>query len=151
MSDLNCPNRRLTEVSQSKLSLTRRNFLTAFATAAGSIGLTGIAESADAATKRYKVCSTKDVKVGSGVMFLVKAPNIMVLITQPKAGTFRAFNPACTHEGFQLNGVQGKNLVCPVHGAQFDMTTGGVKRGPAQKALSQYKLTKIGTAIYINA
>jgi nitrite reductase/ring-hydroxylating ferredoxin subunit len=151
MSELNCPNRRLTEVNEGKLSLSRRNFFAGIAIAAGSVGLTGIAESAQAATKKYKVCTTKDVKVGSAVLFLVKSANIMVLITQPKAGTFRAFNPACTHEGFQINGVQGKNLVCPVHQAQFDMSTGGVKRGPARKALRQYKLTKTGTTIYINA
>ena len=151
MSDFDCPNRRLTEVNESKISLSRRNFLTGLAVAAGSVGLTGIAESADAATKKYKVCSTKDVKVGSAVMFLVKSANIMVLITQPKAGTFRAFNPACTHEGFQIDGVQGKNLVCPVHGAQFDSTSGAVKRGPARTSLKQYKLTKTGTTIYINA
>lgn len=151
MSELNCPNRKLTEVNEGKLSLTRRNFFAGLAIAAGSVGLSGIAQSAEAATKRYKVCATKDVRVGGAVMFLVKSANIMVLITQPKAGTFRAFNPACTHEGFQIDGVQGKNLVCPVHQAQFDMTTGAVKRGPARRALGQYKLTRVGTTIYINA
>ena len=151
MSDSNCPNQRLTEVTEGKLALSRRNFFAGIAVAAGSIGLTGIAESADAATKRYKVCSTKDVKVGSAVMFLVKSANIMVLIPQPKSGIFRAFNPSCTHEGFQIDGVQGKNLVCPMHQAQFDMATGAVKRGPARKALKKYTVTKIGTTIYINA
>lgn len=151
MSELNCPNRRLTEVSESRLSLTRRNFFAGLALVAGSVGLSGIAQNAQASTKRYKVCTTKDVKVGSAVMFLVKSANMMVLITQPKAGVFRAFNPACTHEGFQINGVQGKNLVCPVHQAQFDMTTGAVRRGPARRALGQYKLTRTGTTIYINA
>ncbi len=151
MSEHNCPNRRLTEVSESKLSISRRNFLAGIAVAAGSIGLSGIAQSAEAATRRYKVCSTKDVRVGGAVIFLVKSANIMVLITQPKAGTFRAFNPACTHEGFQVDSVQGGNLTCPVHQAQFDMNNGSVKRGPARRPLKSYTVTRTGTTLYINA
>jgi nitrite reductase/ring-hydroxylating ferredoxin subunit len=73
----------------------------------------------------------------------------MVLITQPKKDEFRAFNPACTHNGFQVDKIQGKNISCPVHGALFDTTTGAVQRGPARSPLQKYTLTKEGTSLYV--
>ena len=154
MSEHKCPSTSFTEVSESKLALTRRNFLTGVALAAGAVGLGSVSEKAEAATKRYKVCSTKDVRVRGGAIFRVKVAkgNIMVMITQPKAGVFRAFNPACTHQGIQISALEGGNLVCNFgHGAQFDPTTGAVRRGPAQMPLASYKLTKSGTTLYINA
>jgi len=153
MNDSTCNSRKVTNVAESKLSLSRRNFLTAVAAAAGAVGLSSLSESAEAATKRYKVCNVKDIKVRGAAIFRVKIASgtIMVLMTQPKAGTFRAFNPACTHEGFQISGVEGSNLVCPVHGAQFDSTTGKATRGPAQMPLRRYTVSRTGTTLYISA
>ncbi|MFM8927184.1 MAG: Rieske (2Fe-2S) protein [Rhodoluna sp.] len=153
MSEQTCSQGNIKDVAETKLSLTRRNFLTGVALAAGAMGLTSISETAEAATKKYKVCSTKDIKLRGGAIFRVKVAsgNIMVMITQPKSGIFRAFNPACTHEGFQISGLEGGNLVCQMHGAQFDPTSGAVKRGPAQLPLRRYTVTKSGSTLYINA
>ncbi|MEY4390583.1 MAG: hypothetical protein RLZZ400_326 [Actinomycetota bacterium] len=120
--------------------VTRRAVFRGVALIASTLGLSALAQSAEAATKKYTVCKTTDVKLGSAKLFEV-APNKPVLITQPKKGVFRAFSVYCTHSGAVIGLVQGSNLVCQVHGAKFDSTTGAVKQGPATKALTRYTCT----------
>lgn len=144
-----CPTSRSTDVEETKLSLTRRNFFAGFAVAATSLGLTGIASSADAASKKYKVCATKDVKVGGGSIFYIASINTMVLITQPKKDVFRAFNPACTHLGTQVSKIEGTNIRCTSHNALFDTNSGAVKRGPASLPLQKYTLTVTNKIVYV--
>jgi nitrite reductase/ring-hydroxylating ferredoxin subunit len=74
---------------------------------------------------------------------------MMVLITQPKAGVFRAFDQRCTHEGFAVNKIEGKSLICQAHGAMFDTTTGAVKRGPARRALTRYTVSIEKKLVYV--
>ena len=132
------------------LGPSRRSFFSGIAVAASTLGLTAIASSAQAASKKYKVCATKDIKVGGGSIFnLSAAGGLQVLITQPKSGVFRAFNPACTHRGFRLNSISGTNIICPIHRSQFDTTTGNVTRGPAQIPLQKYTLSVESTSIYV--
>ena len=152
MSEHNCVKPNI-EVTESKIDLSRRRFLSAIGIAAATVGLSGIASSAEAATKKYKVCSTKDVKVRGATIAQIKTSSgsLFVLITQPKAGVYRAFNAACTHQGQLVTGVEGSNLVCPAHGAAFSMDTGKANRGPAQMPLRKYTVTKTGTTLYINA
>ena len=151
MSEHVCPSRKVTEVQDTKSQLSRRNFLTTIAAAAASVGLTGIAQSATAATKKYKVCTTSQVKVGSANIFQIAAAgHLMVLITQPKAGVFRAFNPSCTHQGATLGGINGTNLICNLHGATFNTSTGAPTGGPARSPLGKYTLTQTGTTLYIS-
>jgi nitrite reductase/ring-hydroxylating ferredoxin subunit len=152
MPDDFCTQRKVTDVTETKLDLSRRNFLSGIATIAATVGLTSLAESAEAKTKKYKVCATKEIKVGGASIFRIAAAGgIMVLITQPKKGVFRAFNPACTHEGFQLERIEGKSLICPRHGARFNSDTGNATAGPTRKALKKYTTVVEGTTLYINA
>ena len=120
--------------------VTRRAVFRGLALVASTLGLSVLAQSAEAATKKYTVCKTTDIKVGSAKLFEV-APNKPVLITQPKKGVFRAFSVYCTHENAVIGTVKGTTLVCLVHGAKFDTTTGAVKQGPARKALTRYTCT----------
>jgi nitrite reductase/ring-hydroxylating ferredoxin subunit len=151
MSEHSCSNQNATQVRETKAQLTRRSFLTVIATTAATIGLSGIAQTATAATKKYKVCTTNQIKVGRAKIFQIySAGNLMVLITQPKSGVFRAFNPTCTHQAFQLSGISKTNLVCDIHGSKFDTTTGAVTNGPARMPLGKYTLTQTGTTLYIS-
>jgi nitrite reductase/ring-hydroxylating ferredoxin subunit len=146
----NCSSNDADLPKQSLAELSRRNFLSTLAIAAGSLGLTSIAQSAQAASKKYKVCATKDVKVGGASSFRVaSAKNMMVLITQPKKGIFRAFDQRCTHDGFAVNSIEGKNLICQAHGALFDMDSGSVKRGPARRALTKFSVTVEKNFVYV--
>jgi len=144
-----CPSSKSTFVAESKLSISRRNLFSSIAIAAGALGLSGIASSAQASSKKYKVCATKDLKVGGGSIFFISSINKMILITQPKKDVFRAFNPTCTHLGTQVNSIQGKNISCPSHGAMFDTTTGSVQRGPATMPLQKYTLTREANNLFV--
>jgi nitrite reductase/ring-hydroxylating ferredoxin subunit len=147
--DKNCQS-QIKEAKDQSLGLSRRNFFSKVAVAAGSLGLTAIASSAQAASKKYKVCATKAVKVGGGSIYKISAAGgLQVLITQPKSGVFRAFNPACTHQGFRINSINGTNIICPIHRAQFDTTTGNVTRGPATSPLQKYTLSVESNSIYV--
>ncbi len=146
----NCASHGSNEPKQAKSALSRRSFLSAIAVAAGSIGLTSIASTAQAASKKYKVCATKDIKVGGASSFRIAGgQNMMVLITQPKKGTFRAFDQRCTHDGYAVNSIEGKNLICQAHGALFDMDSGSVRRGPARRSLTKYTVTVEKNFVYV--
>jgi nitrite reductase/ring-hydroxylating ferredoxin subunit len=103
----------------------RRGLLVAFASGAAAIGLTGLSEVAANAAKTYTVCKTSAVPVKGGKTFSVGGKKI--LITQPKKGTFKAFLAICTHQGGALTGATNNEIVCPLHGARFDATTGEAK------------------------
>lgn len=105
--------------------VSRRGLLVAFASGAASIGLTGLGEVAANAAKTYTVCKTSAVPVKGGKTFSVGGKKI--LITQPKKGTFKAFVAVCTHQGGALNGASNNEIVCNLHGARFDATTGDAK------------------------
>jgi|SRR6185312_10228685 len=55
-------------------------------------------------------------------------------------GTVYAFTDNCTHISGPLNqgGLDGHMITCPWHGAQFDVCTGKVLRGPARQDILTY-------------
>jgi len=58
------------------------------------------------------------------------------------AGQWYAVDPLCTHAGAPLEGgrlLRGK-IVCPLHGAAFDLATGAAMSPPAFRPLATYKL-----------
>ena len=56
------------------------------------------------------------------------------------SGTLHAFGDTCTHAGCSLasGDLEGTVVTCPCHGSKFDVTTGRVLRGPAQKPVESY-------------
>jgi nitrite reductase/ring-hydroxylating ferredoxin subunit len=38
---------------------------------------------------------------------------------------------------------------CPWHGSQFDVTTGAVKAGPAERAIASYRVVQQGQSIQL--
>jgi 3-phenylpropionate/trans-cinnamate dioxygenase ferredoxin subunit len=50
-------------------------------------------------------------------------------------GQLFAFDDACTHMGCSLASgeLTGTTVTCACHGSQFDVTSGAVLRGPAQR------------------
>jgi Rieske Fe-S protein len=59
------------------------------------------------------------------------------VITQPAAGTFKAFSKVCTHQGCDVNKIDGGVISCPCHGSQFSIEDGSVQGGPAPKGLPE--------------
>jgi nitrite reductase/ring-hydroxylating ferredoxin subunit len=105
--------------------ITRRGLLVAIASGTAAIGLTGLSAVAANAAKTYTVCKTSAVAVKGGKTFSVGGKKI--LITQPKKGSFKAFVAVCTHQGGALTGASNNEILCNLHGARFDATTGEAK------------------------
>lgn len=120
-------------------SVSRRAILSGLAGVLGAIGLASGSEAALAAAKTYTLGKTTDIAVKGGKMYNVNGTP--VLVTQPKAGVFKAFNGYCTHQRTPLGGINGSNVLCYQHGASFDSTTGAVTGGPAPRALTKITLT----------
>jgi len=58
-------------------------------------------------------------------------------------GSFCATQARCTHRQGPLSEgvIDGSTVTCPLHGAQFNVWTGAVLRGPAQDPLKTYAVT----------
>jgi Rieske Fe-S protein len=84
------------------------------------------------------LAAAADVPVGGGV---IKGGYV---ITQPSKNSFRAFNKVCTHQGCDVNKVEGGLISCPCHGSQFSITDGGVRNGPAPKPLAETQVKVAG-------
>ncbi|GAC1362414.1 MAG: non-heme iron oxygenase ferredoxin subunit [Actinomycetota bacterium] len=56
-------------------------------------------------------------------------------------GEVYAVDDLCTHKGCSLakGTLEGTTITCSCHGSQFDMTTGAVVKGPADKPLQSYR------------
>lgn len=70
---------------------------------------------------------------------------IYVLATA--GGEYRAVSPICTHRGCTVD-VSGARLVCPCHGSTYDRS-GQVLRGPAERALTRYPVSRDGDVLVI--
>jgi Rieske Fe-S protein len=90
-----------------------------------------------------KLAATADVPVGGGIII----PAAALVITQPKANTFKAFSAICTHQGCTVSTVEGGTINCPCHGSQFAIADGAVVNGPAQKPLAAKKIKVSGGSI----
>jgi 3-phenylpropionate/trans-cinnamate dioxygenase ferredoxin subunit len=55
-------------------------------------------------------------------------------------GDYYAIEDVCTHDGGELAGgtVEGGEVVCPRHGARFDIRTGAVAAPPAYEAVATF-------------
>lgn len=56
------------------------------------------------------------------------------------SGDFAAIESMCTHAMFELDDapIEGDNIICPLHGAQFCIKTGKVCSAPAYEDLRTY-------------
>ena len=88
-----------------------------------------------------------DVMVGSGTKFQIDA-SLTILVTQPRAGEYRAFSATCTHSGCIVSGVQEGQIACGCHGARFNVETGAVEAGPARTALGKITVEVRGSDLY---
>jgi Rieske Fe-S protein len=69
------------------------------------------------------------------------------VVTQPAAGTFKAFSATCTHQGCKVSEVAGGTVNCPCHGSRFAVADGSVAKGPAAKPLEARTITVQGDSI----
>jgi Rieske Fe-S protein len=90
--------------------------------------------------------STADIPVGGGVVLQGK----QVVVTQPTAGTFKAFSAVCTHQGCLVADVSNGIITCPCHNGQFSAADGSVQGGPPPSPLAEATFTLSGTTITVD-
>ena len=83
---------------------------------------------------------TSEIPVGSGKIFA----DTKTVVTQPTAGTFKAFDAVCPHEGCTVASFEGSEIVCPCHQSHFNSTTGDRVSGPAPTGLAPKTITVTG-------
>lgn len=104
--------------------------------------------SADGGTKTggtagKALAKTSEIPVGGGKVF----DSEKVVVTQPTAGTFKAFSATCTHMNCLVSKVANGNIDCTCHGSRFSAADGSVTNGPATKALAEKQITTSGDEI----
>ncbi|MFJ7907946.1 Rieske (2Fe-2S) protein [Kitasatospora sp. NPDC096204] len=67
-----------------------------------------------------------------------------IVVTQPTAGQYKAFNARCTHAGCLVDQVKNAQIQCPCHGSRFAIADGAVQDGPASTPLPAYTVTVEG-------
>lgn len=86
-----------------------------------------------------KVAKKQDISSGSMKTFKIKGKNVTVVNFEDE---FFAIEDTCSHAQCSLGeGVlDGKTVVCPCHGGQFDVTSGKVLAMPPTEDISTYKV-----------
>ena len=86
--------------------------------------------------------------VPEGEMRVFEVDGSKVNEAHAAAGLY-AFDDTCTHMGCSLaNGeLDGTTVTCACHGSQFDVTSGAVLRGPAQRPVRSHKVEVQGGSI----
>jgi len=96
-----------------------------------------------------KVASPKEL--GSNQMRGVEAGGKEILIVNLD-GKYFAIGNVCTHMGCMLSdgALKGENVQCPCHGSTFDVKTGKVVKGPAEKPEPAFEVKVEGNQILVN-
>jgi Rieske Fe-S protein len=90
-----------------------------------------------------ELAKTTDIPEGGGKIFASQG----VVVTQPTAGTYKAFSSKCTHQGCAVSSISNGVIVCPCHQSEFSVTDGSVKKGPATQALPAEQISVSGDSI----
>jgi Rieske Fe-S protein len=80
------------------------------------------------------LAKTSDIEVG-GAVFLDA-----IVITQPAAGQFHAFDRTCTHQACPVTDLVDGKIHCSCHGSLYDAATGENVGGPAPKPLTEVEI-----------
>ena len=79
-----------------------------------------------------RIGGSGDVVTGQMRVFDVAGTKVSVASVN---GQLYAFDDTCTHTGCSLarGKLEGTTVTCPCHGSQFDVTSGAVLHGPANR------------------
>lgn len=95
-----------------------------------------------------KVASVDQIPTGEMKSFEIGYDRILICHTDDG---FYAIADECTHDAAPISMGQlfGKEIICPRHGAKFDVTTGAVKGPPAVVPIDIYEVKIEGENIYV--
>jgi nitrite reductase/ring-hydroxylating ferredoxin subunit len=96
-----------------------------------------------------KVATVSEVTPGRGKQVTVNGRTIGVYNVN---GAFYAIEDTCTHRGAPLSegDCEGTVVICPWHGAQYDVTTGSHLSPPAPRGVASYKVQVVGEEVQVD-
>jgi 3-phenylpropionate/trans-cinnamate dioxygenase ferredoxin subunit len=80
-------------------------------------------------------------EIPPGEKKIVEVDGVLVVVVN-LGGAFYAIEDVCTHDGGPLGegNLEGHELICPRHGARFDVRTGDALTLPAFEAAPTYEV-----------
>jgi nitrite reductase/ring-hydroxylating ferredoxin subunit len=95
-----------------------------------------------------EVAKTNEINPGEGKLIEVEGHEIALFNCD---GTYYAIDNTCTHQGGPLceGDLKGDSVICPWHGAEFDVKTGNVLGPPAEESVKSYRVQVDGDSIKI--
>lgn len=95
----------------------------------------------------HKLC--KADLASNQILYLVVGDKALLLYRLE--GRYQAIAATCTHQKVELDEDCFANdmLICPLHGARFDLRTGACLRGPATVALQKYRVVESSETLLI--
>jgi 3-phenylpropionate/trans-cinnamate dioxygenase ferredoxin component len=97
---------------------------------------------------KHIVAPANEIAPGTAKAFALEGNDVLVCNVD---GAFYAIEDVCTHDGGALDQgtLEGRCVVCPRHGAAFDVETGAAVRLPAVMGLQTYSVRVEDAAIVI--
>jgi 3-phenylpropionate/trans-cinnamate dioxygenase ferredoxin subunit len=90
--------------------------------------------------------------IPAGARKIVEVDGVEVVVVNVD-GAFYAIEDVCTHDGGPLGEgqLEGCQLICPRHGARFDVRTGAALTMPAVEPAPTYEVRVAGDDIFVVA
>ena len=95
-----------------------------------------------------KVTTTSEILHGEVKSFVVE--NIVIAVCNIN-GNFYAFRDECSHQEFPLSDgdLEGENIVCMYHGAEFNVKTGDAICLPATESIEVFEVKLDGDDVLV--
>jgi 3-phenylpropionate/trans-cinnamate dioxygenase ferredoxin component len=95
-----------------------------------------------------RVCRVSDIPDPGKAIFEVENRFVVVFHVE---GAFYALEDCCTHDGGELGAglLEGFQIVCPRHGARFDIRSGAALTMPAVSATASYEVKVEDDEVFI--
>jgi 3-phenylpropionate/trans-cinnamate dioxygenase ferredoxin component len=99
---------------------------------------------------KHKVAKVSELAPGTTRRVVVDSAELLLCNSE---GKIYAIEDVCTHDGGPLDQgeLEGDRIVCPRHGATFDVRTGDALTLPAVVPLMTFEVTIEGDDIYVDA
>jgi len=98
-----------------------------------------------------KIIAGKTSDIGPGKMIKVAVDGKEIMVANID-GTYCAMDDSCTHSGSSLSEgkLDGGNVICGWHGAQFDCKTGKLVKFPAKiRDLASYNVSVESDNVFV--
>jgi 3-phenylpropionate/trans-cinnamate dioxygenase ferredoxin subunit len=100
--------------------------------------------------KFVKVARVEDIAPGEKRIFEVDGTLVVVINLD---GQFYAIEDVCTHDGGPLGEgrLEGAQIICPRHGARFDVRTGDALTLPAFEPVPAFEVKVEGGDVWVES